>query len=110
MSVLKLYKMHKISYRKPQYAYQRKLANMVSLKTKQFEVSKQMAELIVKGRHLIYIDESTFNLWQTPTRAWVRSDTVLTLPSSRGRSITIIGAISEKLGIVHFSMFHGSNN
>lgn len=69
-----------------------------------------MGELIVKGRHLIYVDECTFNLWQTPNRAWVRSDTVLTLPSSRGKSITVIGAISEQVGLVHFKIFHGSNN
>ena len=49
----------------------------------------------MKGKHLIYVDESTFNLWQVPNRAWVRRDTMLTMPSGRGRSITVIAAISE---------------
>jgi len=31
------------------------------------------------------------------------------MPSSRGKSITIIGAISEKMGHVHFKVFQGSN-
>lgn len=69
-----------------------------------------MAELIVKGRHLIYVDESTFHMWQVPNKSWVRDDTVLNMPSSRGKSVTIIGAISDRLGIVHFKVFHGSNN
>ena len=95
MSVIKLYKKHKISYRKPQYSYYRKLANKDQVFQQQQKISKEMGELIVKGRHLIYVDESTFNLWQTPSRAWVRGDTVLTLPSSRGKSITVIGLISD---------------
>jgi len=64
----------------------------------------------MKGKHLIYIDESTFNHWQVPNRSWVRIDTILNMPSNRGRSITIIGAISEQVGIVHYKIFHGSNN
>ena len=64
----------------------------------------------MKGRHLIYLDESTFNLWQVPTRAWVRKDSMLTMPSNRGRSMTVIAAISEQQGIIHYSIFHGSNN
>ena len=69
-----------------------------------------MGELIVKGKNLIYVDECTFNLWQTPSRAWARQDTVLKMPSSRGTSITIIGAISAFSGLVHFKIFHGSND
>ena len=82
MSVIKLYKKHKISYRKPQYSYYRKLANKDQVFQQQQKISKEMGELIVKGRHLIYVDESTFNLWQTPSRAWARDDAVRTLPSS----------------------------
>ena len=110
MSVSKLYKRYKISYRKPQYSYYRKQANQNQIYQQQQKICKEMGELIVKGRHIIYVDESTFNLWQTPNRAWVRSDTVLTLPSQRGKSITVIGAISEQVGLVHFKIFHGSNN
>jgi hypothetical protein len=110
MSVAKLYKKYKISYRKPQYSYSRKLANKNDIFEQQQKISKEMGELIVKGRLLIYVDESTFNLWQTPSRAWVRGDTVLSLPSSRGKSITVIGAISEQVGLVHYKIFHGTNN
>ena len=94
----KLYRRTGISYRRPKYAYNRKEAQMEELKQHQFKVSEQMAELMVQGKHLIYV------------RSWVRSDTVLTMPSNRGRSVTVIGAISAQLGLVHFKVFHGSNN
>ena len=83
---------------------------MEELKARQYDVSREMAELMVQGKHLIYVDESTFNMWQVPFRSWVRSDTVLIMPSNRGRSVTVIGAISSQLGLVHHMVFHGSNN
>ena len=73
-------------------------------------MSKQIAELMMKGKHLVYVDECTFNSWQVPSRSWTRQDTIINMPSNRGKSITIIGAISEKMGGVHFKIFHGSNN
>ena len=63
-----------------------------------------------KGRHIIYVDESTFNQWQVPTKAWVRNDSVVRMPSNRGKSVTVIGAISSKLGLVHALIFTGSND
>ena len=65
---------------------------MSELKKLQFEVSKQMAEMMIKGKHMIHVDESTFHMWQIPGKSWVRSDTMLLMPSNRGRSVTIIGA------------------
>lgn len=62
------------------------------------------------NKHIIYIDESSFHQWLVPSRAWVSKDMVLKMPSSRGKSMTIIGGISEKLGIVHFKIVRGSND
>lgn len=63
------------------------------------------------GKHLIYVDESTFHQWQVPSRVWVRKDSqIVHMPSNRGMSVTVIGAISEKMGLVHYKIFHGSNN
>jgi hypothetical protein len=55
-----------------------------------------MAELIKKGKQVIYVDESTFNHWLVPRRTWIRRDMVLQMPSLRGQSISVIAAISEK--------------
>ena len=35
---------------------------------------------------------------------------VLQMPSSRGTSISVIAAISEKQGLVHYKLISGSNN
>lgn len=61
-------------------------------------------------KHIIYVDESSFHQWLVPGRAWLKKDMMLKMPSSRGKSMTIIGAISEKLGIVHFKIVRGSND
>lgn len=34
----------------------------------------------------------------------------LSLPDSRGSSLTLIGALSEARGLIHFEIVHGSNN
>lgn len=59
---------------------------------------------------VLYIDETTFHLWMPSSRCWVTRDMALTLPTERGRSITLIGALSPKRGLVHYSIFEGSNN
>ena len=55
-----------------------------------------MAELIQKGKQVIYVDESTFNHWLVPRKTWIRRDMVLQMPSKRGTSISVIAGISEK--------------
>ena len=59
---------------------------------------------------IIYIDETTFNLWQKLSRYWVTTGMKLSLIKTRGPSITVIGAISKERGLVHFEVFVESNN
>ena len=70
----------------------------------------EMAQLMARGKNLIYVDESSFHQWLVPSRAWLKKDMVLKMPSSRGSSMTIIAAISEKVGIAHFKIVRGSND
>ena len=58
---------------------------------------------------IIYIDETTFNLWQKLSRCWVTTGMKLSLIKTRGPSITVIGAISKDRGLVHFEVFVESN-
>ena len=32
------------------------------------------------------------------------------MPSNRGMSVTVIGAISEQMGLVHYKIFYGGSN
>lgn len=59
---------------------------------------------------ILYVDESTFHLWQKVNRCWVRKGMKLALSKIRGPSLTVIGAISEERGLVHFEIFDESNN
>jgi len=60
---------------------------------------------------VIFIDETTFNLWQRPTKLWMRrDDTGKTFQSNRGKSISMLGAIDHQVGLRYISIFEGSNN
>ena len=59
---------------------------------------------------ILYIDETTFNLWQKLSRCWVTAGIKLSLIKSGGPSITVIGAISKERGLVHFEVFVENNN
>jgi hypothetical protein len=59
---------------------------------------------------IVYIDETTFNLWQAPSRVWLKEGMRIELPDQRGQSITMIGAISIKRGLFHTLTFASTNN
>ena len=44
-----------------------------------------------------------------PSRAWMRKDMYLQMPTSRGNSYTLIAGISER-GLIHYKLVKGSNN
>ena len=71
------------------------------MQKEQFQKSMEIADLMKKGKHLIYVDETTFNQWQMPSRAWMRKDMYLKMPTSRGNSYTLIGGISDR-GLIHY--------
>lgn len=56
------------------------------------------------------MDETTCHLWQTPSRMWLKPGMTFTIPSTRGPSMQVLGALSEKRGLIHFDVFIGSNN
>ncbi len=58
---------------------------------------------------IVYIDETTFNLWQSPSKMWLKAGMNVELPDQRGQSITMIGALSINYGLLHTSVFAGSN-
>ena len=58
---------------------------------------------------VVYIDETSFNLWQQPSKCWLTRDMSLSLSTMRGKSLTLIAGISEKRGLIHYEVFAGSN-
>lgn len=59
---------------------------------------------------IIYIDETSFNLWQQPQKMWIKPGMKVELPDTRGQSISMIGGLSIHRGLLHTTTFAGSNN
>ena len=59
-----------------------------------------MAKILDSGREIIYIDETSTNLWEFKSKIWQPRNTILPmsyiLPKTRGSNVTIIGAITNK--------------
>ena len=70
----------------------------------------EIAELMNAGKQVIYIDESQFHKQLLCQRVWVRKDMTLRKPDGRGKGVTVLGAISEKQGLVHYSILESTNN
>ena len=43
----------------------------------QKRVAFEIADLMMKGKHIVYVDESSFHRWLVPSRTWVTRDMVL---------------------------------
>ena len=94
-SLRMVYKRHGIKYLKPNYCYARKDVRREQIQEEQIKVARELAQQIKDGKHVIYLDETTFNQWQVPSKLWVSKDMQIKMPSNRGSSITVIGAISH---------------
>ena len=105
-----IYKSRKVRYIKPQYAYNRKLRNKDEIQIHQQQTAMEIAELMKAGKQVIYIDESQFHKQLVCERVWVRRDMQIAKPDGRGRGVSVIGAISEKQGLVHYHVLPSTNN
>ena len=104
------YLREKVRYRKPQFSYAEKDRNLRVISDQQQLFSKALSRILIEDKEeVIYIDETSFHLWQQPSKCWVTRDMTLSLPTMRGKSLTMIGAISEKRGMIHYELFAGSN-
>jgi hypothetical protein len=112
MTLRRYYIKFKVKFIRPNYTYWKSFAEKNSLKEKQMVFVQQLGN-IIRGKYydeIIYIDETTFHLWQKLSRCWVTSGMKLSLIKNRGPSITVIGAISRERGLVHFEVFVENNN
>ena len=74
------YKRLGIRYHKPQFAYTHKDVNEGRILKEQQDVCRQILRYQMEERmELLYIDETTFNVWQAPNRCWVKEGMTITL-------------------------------
>ena len=105
------YHRENVRYRKPEFAYGHKDRNQRQISDEQQLFSKALSRVLMKGEEeVVYIDETTFNLWQQPSRCWLARGMALTLSTARGKSLSLLTALSEQRGIIHYELFPGSNN
>jgi transposase len=90
------YHRYGIKYKRPDYTYWKSRAENDNLKMSQMNYVRALTDDMEKGtfEEIIYIDETTFNLWQRASKCWLRPGMRLSMLKFRGHSITIIGAIS----------------
>ena len=61
------------------------------------------------GKQVVYVDETQFHKQQLKERAWIRREMTLRKPDGRGSGVNVIGAISEKQGLVHYKILRETN-
>ena len=74
MTLWNYYKKNGIGFKRPDYKYWKSLAEERELRQKQLEFAGELGTILKDEAYdeVIYIDETTFNLWQKMSRAWVR--------------------------------------
>lgn len=83
-TVRNYYLQHGVKYRVPQYDYRVKAIQQHNLTEKQQEYVRTVAEEMKNGRHLIYIDETSFHRWQYKRKQWVTANMSVQIPNTRG--------------------------
>ena len=69
-----IYLEHGATYRKPQIIYCSKAAREMELKHSQKEFSQHITKVLMQQpeNDIVYIDETSFHLWMSPGRLWIK--------------------------------------
>jgi hypothetical protein len=110
-TVWRCYKEFGAKYVKPKIVYKSKMEREALICQQQQHFSQEIIRIIMhcKQVEIVYVDETSFNLWQTPSRVWLKPGMRVDMPNQRGRSITMIGAVSTQRGLFHAHTFAESN-
>ena len=76
--------------------YKSKNERVEELLHKQKEFSSSIVRVLMQESltDVVYIDETTFHLWMSPPRIWIKKGMQVEMPDQRGQSISVIGALS----------------
>ena len=111
-TVWRCYKEFGAKYIKPKVVYRSKNERQQELCSLQQRFSQEVLRLIMHEPdvEIVYIDETSFNIWQSPSRVWLKQGMRVELPNTRGASITMIGVVSTQRGLFHTHTFATTNN
>ena len=96
----------KVDYQK--YSKQK---NPIEMKRKQLEFTHKLALAKYEGREIIYIDQTTFSVWNHISKTWQSPASRISFiqPDNKFRNITIYGAICEQAGTFSYEKYDTTN-
>ena len=72
-----------------------------------------MAKYLHQSKEVIYMDETSTNVWETKSKIWQPVNTLLpmvySLPQKRGSNVTIIGAITNRREEIYYKIANTTN-
>ena len=85
-TVWRVYQEFGAKYIKPKIVYRSKNERQMELQQQQQQFSQIILRTIIHSPHveIVYIDETTFHLWQAPSRVWLKEGMRIELPNTRG--------------------------
>ena len=85
-TVWRCYQEFGAKYIKPKIVDRSKNERQAELCAKQQEFTQEIVRLTMNcpNVEIVYIDETTFNLWQSPSRVWLKTGMRIEMPNQRG--------------------------
>lgn len=85
-TVWRVYQEFGAKYIKPKIVYRSKNERQMELQQQQQQFSQIILRTIIHSPQveIVYIDETTFHLWQAPSRVWLKEGMRIELPNTRG--------------------------
>ena len=97
-TLLNIYKERGVVRRKASFKFNRRLRSEHQAKGERVIFLGKLLNHMRAGRQIIYMDETSTHLWEKMKSFWMPKEELIdvTLNKERGKSITIIGGISNK--------------
>ena len=72
---------------------------------------RNLVDRLRDDREIIYLDETSTNLWQMRKKLWMHPDNPMKvpIPADKGKNITIIGAITTKSDQIYYRLCDTTN-
>ena len=111
-SLRRIYLKHGVKYKRPDYRFWKSLAKNKQLKENQLQFVQNLGTIIHERAYdeVIYLDETKLDLQMKLAKCWLIHGMKLSMIKERGRSITVIGSISEERGLINSLIISENNN
>ena len=109
--LLQIYREHNIVRRQPSYKFNRKFRSRFQFVNEKIEFLNKLLRYMREDRQIIYMDETSTHLWEKMKSFWMPKNALIdvSLNKDRGKSITIIGGISNKWPTLQYVLTDKTN-